>query len=189
VSNHTRIFFGLAGLGFAMLNMGRVSPDTDFTTLMIMRIYQGTVGAFIFVPISTMSYGSMPHAQLRDATCLMSMIRNIMSSVAVSVTTAMVTQRTQMHMAYLSEHLTPLNPAYRDTVAQAQASISALGNPDAVAQASTAALVYRTLLRQSTILGYSDVFTAAGLLAFAVIPLTFLIRKAKRTPDSGTLGH
>ena len=189
VSNHTRIFFGLAGLGLAMLNMGRVSPDTDFTTLMIMRIYQGTVGAFIFVPISTMSYGSMPHAQLRDATCLMSMIRNIMSSVAVSVTTAMVTQRTQMHMAYLSEHLTPLNPAYRDTLAQAQASISALGNPDAVAQASTAALVYRTLLRQSTILGYSDVFTAAGLLAFAVIPLTFLIRKAKRTPDSGTLGH
>ncbi len=188
-SNHTRILFGLAGLGCAMLNMSRVSPDIDFTTLMIMRIYQGMVGAFIFVPISTMSYASMPHAQLRDATCLMSMIRNIMSSVAVSITTAMVTQRTQVHMAYLSEHLTPLNPAYSDTVASVQAAVSTLGNPDAVAQASSAGLLYRTLIRQSTILGYSDVFTAAGLIAFAVIPLTFMIRKAKKTPDPAMLGH
>lgn len=188
-SNHARILFGLAGLGCAMLNMSRVSPDIDFTSLMIMRVYQGTVGAFIFVPISTMSYASMPHAQLRDATCLMSMIRNIMSSVAVSVTTAMVTERTQIHMAYLSEHLTPLNPAYGDSSARLGAAVTALGTPEATAQASSAGLVYRTLIRQSTILGYADVFTAAGLIAFAVIPLTFLIRKAKKTPDPALLGH
>ena len=110
ITGKARIIFGLAGLGIAMMNMSRITPDSDFTTLVIMRCFQATAGAFVFVPLSTISYATLPRSQLRDATCLFSMTRNIISSVGVSVTTALVVQRSQdPYGLSVPESLTPFN--------------------------------------------------------------------------------
>jgi DHA2 family multidrug resistance protein len=187
--NHLRIALGLAGLGAAMFNLGRITPDIDFTSLVWMRVLQAASGAFIFVPLSTISYATMPLAQLRDATCLMSMIRNMMSSIGVSVTTAMVTQRTQVHMGYLSQHMSPYESAFTQSLSRGSATLNGLGTPGAQATVSAAGAMYRTLIRQSNILGYHDVFQMTGLLALSVIPLAFLIRPPKVALDPAVLGH
>lgn len=189
LSNPVRISLGLAGLGLAMFNLGRVTPDIDFNTLVWMRVMQAASGAFIFVPLSTISYATMPQPLLRDATCLMSMIRNMMSSIGVSVTTAMVTQRTQAHMAYLSQHMSPYEAPFTQTLSQGAATLNGLGTPGSQATLSAAEQMYRTLIRQSNILGYHDVFQATGVLALCVIPLAFLIRSPKRPVDPAALGH
>jgi DHA2 family multidrug resistance protein len=174
MSYRNRLIIGLGGLGCAMLNFTRVTPDSDYDTLMMMRFIQGSFGAFLFVPITTIAYATLSRELLRDATCLMSMLRNIMSSVAVSTTTAMVEQRSQVHMAYLSEHL---------------AALTALGMTSATASATSSAQMYRTLIRQSSIMGYQDVFAFAGLLALAVIPLLYFVKPPQRAPDPAVVGH
>ena len=47
--------------------------------------------------------------------------------------------------------------------------------PDAAAQAQ--GLMYGTLLRQSAMLAFADVFWMMGMLFLAIIPLMFLMRK------------
>jgi len=190
MSNRNRLLIGLGGLGCAMLNLSRVSPDADYGTLATMRFIQGSFGAFLFVPITSIAYATLPRESLRDATSLFSMWRNIISSVGVSITTAMVVQRSQLHMAYLSEHLSPFSFGYTETTSRDTATLTALGMSSANAIAASGAHLYQTLIRQSSIMGYQDVFQFGGLMALTVIPLLYLVKLPPAVaPPPESLGH
>ena len=55
------------------------------------------------------------------------MFRNVLGSVGISVSTAMITSRTQAHMAYLGYHSSHANPNFRDTLTQLTRAIQGLG--------------------------------------------------------------
>ena len=63
-----------------------------------MRIAQ-TVGlAFLFVPISTIAFSTLPKEQNGDGAALNTMFRNVAGSIGISVATALVTERTQVRI-------------------------------------------------------------------------------------------
>ena len=75
----------------------------------MMRTAQTTGLAFLFVPISTIAYITLPRELNGDATALFTMFRNVFGSIGISLATAMITERTQVHQSYLSKwasHLT-----------------------------------------------------------------------------------
>ena len=107
------IAFGFVLLGASLLYSHTLTPDIDFITLSLMRMAQ-TVGlAFLFVPISTITYATLPKEQNGDAAALFTMFRNVAGSIGISAATAMVTQRTQIRMAHLVRASDAVRPALR----------------------------------------------------------------------------
>ncbi len=179
VQTRYMIAFGFFCLGSALLYSNHLTPDVDFRTLVYMRMAQ-TIGlAFLFVPISTITYATLPKEQNGDGAALFTMFRNVAGSIGISAATSMVTTRTQVRMAHLVTHLTPLDQPYVDTVARNTQTLIALGRSQAEAAATATGMMFTTLKTQSQILAYSDVFMYCALLAFAVIPLTFLFTNSK----------
>jgi DHA2 family multidrug resistance protein len=178
---------GFLVLGSSLLYSRNLSPDIDFYHLMLLRIAQAAGIGFLFVPTSVLTYQTIPAHLQGDATALFTMFRNVAGSVGISLSTAAITARTQVHTAYLSAHLSQADPALRDTLARLSAAIKGLGSVAGNATQAAMGQIERTLIAQAGFLAYMDVFLYCAILAFAFVPLTFLFSpvKAKRKVAAG----
>ena len=93
------ITVGFLVLGSALLYSRNIAPDIDFPHLMLLRIAQAAGIGFLFVPTSVLTYYTIPEHLQGDATALFTMFRNVSGSIGISVSTAAITSRTQIHTA------------------------------------------------------------------------------------------
>ena len=171
------IGFGFFLLGCALLYAHTLTPQVDFTTLALMRAAQTAGLAFLFVPNSTIAFSTLPRELNPDASALYTMFRNISGSIGISLATAAVQEQTQVHRAYLSQHLNPFNPNYVDLLARTKDSLAELGRSAAQAESAAMGMLNQTLNTQAAILAYLDVFFWCAIAAFCVVPLTLLFGK------------
>ena len=183
------IAFGFMLLGGSLLYSNTLTPDINFITLSLMRMAQSAGLAFLFVPISTVAYSTLPKEQNADAAALFTMFRNVAGSLGISAATAMVTERMQIRMAHLVPHLTPFDQPYLDLVARNERALLTLGHAPGEAATTAVSMVFTTLRNQASILAYSDVFLFCAAFAFAVIPLTFLFRSIRKVDGDAPPGH
>ena len=177
------IAFGFFALGAALLYSHNLVPQIDFPTLAGMRMAQTFGLGFLFVPISTLSYVTIAEADNGDAAALNVMFRNVGGAIGIAVATSLVTTRTQVHMAYLAEHLTPLSQPYVEQLRRVGQAIVANGGDVSAA----AGRIYLTLQGQAAVLAYMDVFQYCAVMAFLAVPLCFLFSPAKVAGRAG--GH
>ncbi|ATF89275.1 DHA2 family efflux MFS transporter permease subunit [Burkholderia gladioli] len=183
----------LVGTGFVLLAASLVYsrtlvPDIDYRHLMVIRCAQSLAIGFLFVPITTLAYLTIPQRLNDDASALFTMFRNVAGSIGISVSTALIRERAQARMAHLSEHMSPLSQNFQDALQRNAQSISALsGVPPSAALQTANGRLYETFVSQATILAYIDVFAILAVFCAACIPLTFLFTPAKAAGGGG--GH
>ncbi|BCQ54940.1 DHA2 family efflux MFS transporter permease subunit [Burkholderia gladioli] len=183
----------LVGTGFVLLAASLVYsrtlvPDIDYRHLMYIRCAQSMAIGFLFVPITTLAYLTIPQRLNDDASALFTMFRNVAGSIGISVSTALIRERAQARMAHLSEHMSPLSQNFQDALQRNAQSISALsGVPPSAALQTANGRLYETFVSQATILAYIDVFAILAVFCAACIPLTFLFTPAKAAGGGG--GH
>ncbi|MBU9167547.1 DHA2 family efflux MFS transporter permease subunit [Burkholderia gladioli] len=183
----------LVGTGFVLLAASLVYsrtlvPDIDYRHLMVIRCAQSMAIGFLFVPITTLAYLTIPQRLNDDASALFTMFRNVAGSIGISVSTALIRERAQARMAHLSEHMSPLSQNFQDALQRNAQSISALsGVPPSAALQTANGRLYETFVSQATILAYIDVFAILAVFCAACIPLTFLFTPAKAAGGGG--GH
>jgi DHA2 family multidrug resistance protein len=171
---------GFLVLGGSMLYSRTIAPNIDFRHLMFVRVTQSLGIGFLFVPLSILAYSTLARNLQQDATALFTMFRNVLGSVGISVTTAMITSRSQTHMAYLAYHTSQANPNFRATLSQLTQAIQGLGSTASVAAQKAFGQAYQTLIAQASFLAYKDVFLYCGLLAILFTPMTFLFSGVKK---------
>ena len=100
----TRIIIaaGFFIMGCAFVYSSRLAVNIDFKTLVMMRSAQTAGLAFLFVPISTIAYMTLPRELNGDATAFFTMFRNVFGSIGISISNAMIIERTQIHQSYLA---------------------------------------------------------------------------------------
>ncbi|TWB09692.1 DHA2 family multidrug resistance protein [Nitrospirillum amazonense] len=169
-------------LGIAMFYTGTITPQVSFLNLMSMRLAQTFGTALLMIPISTVAFASVPREMNGDAAALYSMARNLGGSIGIALVTAYLTQRSQVHQAYLVEHLSDLNMGYQMTKQAWMDGLAGHGLTPSQMDSSALGGIYRTLVRQAAILGYVDVFRISGVVAFCVVPLAFFMKSTKAAP-------
>ncbi len=173
------IAFGFLLLGGSMVYSHGLTPDIDFRTLALMRAAQSFGLAFLFVPISTIAYSTLPKELNGDAAALFTMFRNLAGSIGIAAATALVTQRTQVRVAHLVDNLDPFNSQYNQLVDRQAHTMLSQGFSPGEVHSRAVGLVYTTLQTQAAVLAYMDVFALCAILAFCVIPLTLLFTPMK----------
>jgi DHA2 family multidrug resistance protein len=171
------VIFGVTVSVVGLIRMSHFTLDVDYSTAVWGRVVQSLGLAFLFVPISTLAFSTVARERVNYATGLFNLARNIGGSSGIAAITTILARRAQYHQSVLVSHMTPYDPAYRDALAKAAAAVQSGGasSPDAAAQAQ--GLLYGTLLKQSSMLAFSDAFWIMAVLFLAIIPLMFLIKK------------
>jgi DHA2 family multidrug resistance protein len=173
------IAFGFFVMGASFLYGSTLTPDIDFKTLVIMRSAQTAGLAFLFVPISTITYATVPRHLEGHATALFTMLRNVFGSIGISAATAMITERSQVHQFYLSQWASPFHQPFNELIARYARGLEAMGYTASSAHDIALGMAYQAFRTQVAVLAYSDVFVVAGVVAFAVIPFCFLLSGMK----------
>ena len=65
----------------------------------------------IFVPLSTVTFATLPPEWRTEATGLFSLMRNLGSSIGISIVVSLLSSNTQVNHAAIARHVTPFNPA------------------------------------------------------------------------------
>jgi DHA2 family multidrug resistance protein len=173
------IAIGFLLLGGSLVYSHGLTPGIDFKTLALMRAAQSFGLAFLFVPISTIAYSTLPKELNGDAAALFTMFRNLAGSIGISAATALITQRTQVRTAHLVDNLNPFNQQYNQLVDRQAQTMLSQGFPPGEVHQRAVGWVYTTLQTQASVLAYMDVFALCAILAFCVVPLTLLFKTPK----------
>lgn len=170
----------LVVIGFSLVSLGMffssmVSPQTDFTTFVMMRILQVLGLPFLFIPVSTLAYTNIPKEQNNKASALFAFFRNIGGSVGISLITAFIARTTKIHGAYTEEHLNAGNPIYNEHFLGIKNRLLGSGVNATDTDSMALEILQQQLMHQSSILAYVDTFQALSYLALVALIIGFLI--------------
>jgi len=170
---------GLVVTGAAMLHMTEFYVDIDYATVAWARVYQSVGLGLLFIPINTAAYSGVPQEKNNNASAIINMMRNIGGSVGIAVLTTLIARRQQYHQSTLAEHVTSSGAASNHALNALQHltlphHASAV---DALHQAK--AMLYATVQKQAAVLSYLDGFWVTGVGLIALVPLVFVMRRAK----------
>lgn len=169
------IAIGFTIMGAALLNSGNLAPNIDFKTLVLMRTFQTAGLAFLFVPISTVAYLTLPRELNGDGAALFAMFRNVFGSIGISLATAQITQRSQVHQTYLSQWASPFHQPFQNLIATYEQTLRAMGRAGSAVHSIAVGRVYQMFRTQVTILAYADVFFYCAIVAFLMVPFCFVL--------------
>ena len=172
VDTRILLFIGLAITAWAMYDMIGWTPDVSQWTIISVGFVQGAGLGFLFVPLTTIAFATLPAEMRGDGTGLYNLSRNIGSSVGIAVVSALLIENTQINHASIAAYVTPFNHAFQAPAAAGLDPMTAVG------RASLDSIV--TL--QATIIAYMDDFKLLMIMSLAVMPLVFLLRKPKAPP-------
>ncbi|MBS0979434.1 MULTISPECIES: DHA2 family efflux MFS transporter permease subunit [Acetobacter] len=173
------IALGFTLMGCSFFFSADLVPTLDFRHLVLFRMSQTACLAFLFVPLSTIAYSTIPKHLNSDASALFSMARNVLGSLAISGATALLTERRQAHQAHMVHWMTPYHQPYNDYLNQVQAAAQARGATHQAAAAVAQHSLFSEFSRQISILTYNEVFMTLGIGAFLCVPLCYLLSPLK----------
>ncbi len=168
----------LTGLILATATLDQMVGFTDQTssrTIVLTSVVQGFGLGLLFVPLSTVAFSTLPDYLRTEGTAILTLVRNIGSSIGISVVIAELTNSTVRMHANLTEYVTPFN--------------NALQMPDVASILNMATDAGRALLdaiitQQAAVIAYANDFKLLMFLTMMTIPLVFVIGKTRNRGGS-----
>jgi MFS transporter, DHA2 family, multidrug resistance protein len=166
------LFFGFALTAVALWQMTGYSLDLSQGDIIWPGVIQGLGLGFVFVPLSAATFATLSPEMRAQGTAIFSLVRNIGSSIGISMVQTILVRSTVSAHAALVERITYANPAWSNP---AVASAYDLGRQ------SGAAALDGVITQQASMIAYINDFRLMFYLTLAVIPLLLLIRTPRRT--------
>jgi DHA2 family multidrug resistance protein len=172
------ITFGQTLVAWSLYDMAQFTLDVPQSMIVSTGLLQGFGMGFVFVPLSTIAYSTLAPKFRGDATSVFSLVRNIGSSIGISVMVAVLAQNTQINHAELSAHLTPFSNAVRMAeIAQARVGMTE-------GSAAAMEMLNNQVTAQAATISYLNDFRLIMYIVLASLPLVFLLRAPQRKAAS-----
>jgi DHA2 family multidrug resistance protein len=166
------IFFGLSCMGWSLWQTSLFTLSIPQSLLVWTGIVQGFGMGFVFVPLTTVAYATLEPRYRADATAFFSLVRNIGSSIGISIMIALLDQNIQINHAQLAEHITPFTPGLN--VANGFALRFALPH---MATSAAETIINGEVTRQAAAIAYLNDFRLMIWVTVICMPLLLLMKK------------
>jgi DHA2 family multidrug resistance protein len=165
------IFLGLTITAATLYEMTGWSLDTQQHTIVITSIIQGVGLGLLFVPITSVAFLTLPGHMRNGAAAITTLMRNIGSSIGISMVIANLTSKTTYMHERLGANITPFNSNL-----QFPDVASALNlNTDA-----GKAVLDGMVTQQANMIAYLNDFKLLMFLTIAAMPLVLMIGSTRR---------
>ncbi len=160
------LLIGLILMAGTLYEMELYTEQTPGMTIIVMNVIQGFGLGLLFVPLSTIAFLTLGGELRTDGTAMLTLIRNIFSSIGISVMIAQLTSTTTVMHARLVENITPFH--------------APLQMPDVASTLNMATDAGRALLdglvtQQAVIIAYANDYKMLLVLSLLAMPLVFFV--------------
>ena len=170
----------LIAMGFVLFALGYYYTATHLSLLISfgfaskLRVVQIIAIPFVFISVTTAAYFGLPSEKNNQVSGLINFSRNIGGSILISLTNALVTERSQWHQSQLLKSTSAVNSNYQqqiDALRHTFDMTAGKGNGLYLAQGQ----IYNQLQAQTQALAYVDVYYVLCAAAILMVPLAFLL--------------
>ena len=172
----------LIAMGFVLFALSYFYTATHISLLISfafaswLRVFQIVAIPFVFISVTTAAYFGIPSEKNNQVSGLINFVRNIGGSILISLTNALVTQRTQWHQDVLSAKTTPAGRSYQQQIDGLRGIFDmSAGKANGLHLAQ--GQLYSQLQSQTQALAYVDVYFVLTAAAILMVPAAFLLRR------------
>jgi DHA2 family multidrug resistance protein len=170
IEARTLIISGLSLMAGSLFFMTGWTDQTGVPEIIVLSIIQGFGLGLVFVPLSTVAFLTLPNHLRTDGTSMLTLLRNVASSIGISVVIAQLTEGSRRTYAILSEHINPFNHALQMPDVR---SMIDLGSDTGRAMADA------MVGMQSQIIAFSLDYQLVMIVTLCAIPLAIMIGSTK----------
>ena len=185
IEARTLIISGLSITCLSLFYMTGWTDQTGVTEIVTISIMQGFGFGLVFVPLSTVAFLTLPNHLRTDGTSMLTLMRNVASSIGISLVIAQLTEGSRRTYAILSEHVNPFNHAMQMPDVR--------GMIDMTTDKGRAMMDVMVNL-QAQIIAFSHDYQMVMLFTLCAIPLAIMIgstkaslRKQSLAPDHAVI--
>ena len=162
-----RVLAGLAftAIGGSCFMRAGFTNQVDFEHVALVQLFMGIGIALFFMPTLSILLSDLPPSQIADGSGLATFLRTLGGSFAASLTTWIWIRRADQHHAYLTESITPYDPA-------TQHAIQGLGGPGQATYSQLDQIVQSQAYMLSTV----DYFTLLGWIFMGLVVFVWLAK-------------
>jgi DHA2 family multidrug resistance protein len=163
----------IAGLSLTCLSLFYMTGWTDQTgveEIVWVSIAQGFGFGLVFVPLSTVAFLTLPNHLRTDGTSMLTLMRNVASSIGISIVIAQLTEGSRRVYAVLSQHINPFNHAMQMPNVRGMIDMSTDAGR---------ALADVMVSLQAQIIAFSQDYQMVMLFTLCAIPLAIMIGSTK----------
>jgi DHA2 family multidrug resistance protein len=163
---------GLVLTALSLWMLSGLSPLMDARIIVWSGFIQGIGLGLAYVPLSTVCFATLAPRYRSEGASMFNLLRNLGSSIGISVVQALLTRNTQIMHATLAEHITPFGGVLPG------ATPYNLGTPGGLAALNA------TVTRQAEMIAYNDNFKLMLILTLISLPLLLLLSatRGRQTP-------
>jgi DHA2 family multidrug resistance protein len=151
------------------------SLDVQQTTIIVTSVVQGIGLGLLFVPVTSVAFSTLSGTLRNGATSMTTLLRNIGSSIGISMMIANLTSKTTLMHETIGDGITPFNSAL-----QMQDVASTLN----LATESGKAMLDGVITQQAALIAYLNDFKLLMVLTLLTMPLVMLIGTTKTAPSA-----
>ena len=168
---HLRIHY----LGRGLLRTGRAEPADFNRQYNRTECHNGAGDGVIFVPLTTLTMGGLPNAQMGNAAGIFNLMRNLGGGIGISVVTTMLARNAQEHQTFIAAHFNPYNPQFQHYFQKLGSLFNQSGLPGYLDRKTFLAL-YDLAVQQATLLAYMDNFRLLAFVCLLCIPAVLVMK-------------
>jgi len=168
VDNRLLLLIGLGLTAWSMYAMTGWTPAVSEGTIAWVGFVQGAGLGFLFVPLTTITFATLPPQNRGEAAGMYNLSRNTGAAVGISIVSYLLTRNMQVNHATIAEHVNPYNRAFdAPLVQQALSPFTAAGR----------AALDQLVNGQAMIIAYINDFKFLMIAALVAMPLVLLLKK------------
>jgi DHA2 family multidrug resistance protein len=160
------VLLGLSGFWLMSLDL-----NVGVNVLLANAVLQGIAVGVIWVPLTILTFGNLDSRYLAESMSLFHLLRNIGSSLFISLSVAEIVRGTSMNYSRMTEMITPYN--------RTLALPDSMGGWNVDTLAGLARLS-REINRQATMIGFLNAFGMFTAACAAAVLLVLLARSKRR---------
>lgn len=170
---------GLLLTAASLWEMSSFTPDIDQWAVVRTGFIQGLGFGLIFVPLSAVTFATLPPASRTEATGLFSLMRNLGSSIGISIVVSLLSSNTQVNHASIGANVTAFNAQLVDPAVDQHWNVWTAAGQTALNAVVT---------EQAEIIAYADDYRLMMFLCLAALPTLLLMRRSG-SPAGGAAAH
>jgi MFS transporter, DHA2 family, multidrug resistance protein len=171
IGPRTLLGIGLIIGAYVLYEMTFWTPDISEWTIVSVGVCQGFSIGFVVIPLNITAFATLPAERRTEGTSIYALMRNLGSSIGISVTGALLQTNTQVNHAIVAGEVNQFNHALQTGAASHYWSPWSMHG---------AAMLNEEITRQAQIIAYIDDFKLMFILAIVTIPLVLLTRPSRR---------
>ena len=166
---------GFANFGISCWLMTDVTKDWDFWQLFVPQLFRGSSLMLCMVPINSVAMGSLAAHEMKNASGLFNLTRNLGGAVGLAIINTFLNNRWDLHLARLHDQVNWSSDRTQQWLATLTGAFARLGSSADLAATRQLAGFVR---REALVMALSDVF----LLIAAIFALMLLLVPFVRKP-------